>query len=87
MNKLYPENVKAILRAAICSVKFTKVNGEERTLRCTLRQEYLPERKEANKEAAKTDAADPNVINVYEVDLQAWRSFRLERMESITILP
>lgn len=72
-----------LLKNNICNVSFRKqITGELRTFRCTLNSCNLPEAKEPTKvrSESKTDA-----IRVYEVDLEAWRSFNLSNLESIEI--
>ncbi len=58
-------------------VHFTKVNGEDRRLVCTLNEKYLPE-KPAKDDVAPKHARNPDVAVVWDRDEQAWRSFRLD---------
>lgn len=62
------------LKEGICRVVFTKQNGEERDMSCTLSKVYLPEAKESTRKKAeiKTDA-----ISVYDVNAEGWRSFNV----------
>lgn len=71
------------LRNNILEVTFTKVDGEQRIMPCTLRPEMLPVREQG--EAA---ASSPNrsVIRAFAIDKQAWRSFRVDSVLSIGVL-
>ena len=59
------------LKNNICTVVFTKVNGETRRLRCTLQENLLPV-----KETEWNGRSSENVVSVWDVDNQGWRSFR-----------
>ena len=69
----------------VCEVTFTKVDGTLRTMPCTLKTELLPER--ALTEHHKTKVINYNVISVWCTDREAWRSFRVENVTSVVILP
>lgn len=60
------------LQTGIITVVFTKVTGEKREMRCTLDSEVLPALKGSN---AKKNQ---EVLPVWDVEKQAWRSFRLD---------
>jgi hypothetical protein len=55
-----------------CTVKFTKVNGDTRLMKCTLMSEYLPETKTNNKKE------NDSVVTVYDVEVNGWRSFKVD---------
>jgi hypothetical protein len=67
-----------------CEVTFTKVNGEVRTMPCTLRREALPP--QALNEFHKTRAYKPETLSVWCIDKQEWRSFRVANVTEIRIL-
>lgn len=68
-----------------CRVIFKKVNGEERDMICTLREDAIPE-------ASKTDplsqkkvrSISEEVIPVWDVKAQGWRSFRVDSVISFS---
>lgn len=66
------------LHAGVTTVKFTKVNGEFREMRCTLNEAMLPERQVDNVSQARKE--NPSVQSVWDVDKQAWRSFKWENV-------
>jgi len=78
------EQVLAQLKEGVCEITFNKVNGERRVMPCTLREDLLPTPpKEATPRASKDKESD--VISVWCVDKEAWRSFKLSNFISINI--
>lgn len=72
------------LKQGIWSVTFTKVNGEIRTMPCTLKEELLPPaRKEDPASQKKIRALNEAVIVAYCMDKREWRSFRVDNVTSI----
>jgi hypothetical protein len=61
------------------TVDFEKVNGEFRSMTCTLQESQLPP--PINKSTQKT--ANPEVCTVWDCNQQAWRSFRWDRIKRI----
>lgn len=78
------------LRNNIVEVTFTKVNGERRSMRCSLMSEYLPEVHKTNpaeQEKEKTfHRENPDVLAVWDVQNGGWRSFRIDSVEYVQIL-
>jgi hypothetical protein len=67
-----------------CRVVFTKVNGEERDMTCTLMAEALPARAASSDEKAELKGVNEETIPVWDVNQQAFRSFRVENVISFT---
>lgn len=61
-----------LLKNSIVNVKFLKKDGTERDMRCTLNNQYLPEQTTAG--SARKE--NPDVLAVYDLDKDDWRSFR-----------
>lgn len=66
------------LRAGPTYVKFIKNDGEIREMNYTLNESFLPPRQEDN--LTQTKRENPNVQSVWDIDKQAWRSFRWDRL-------
>lgn len=79
------DKVFKYLREGICEVTFTKVNGERRTMPCTLKPELLPQKdqKDLTFETLKENKTD--AVAVWCTDAAAWRSFKLSNL--IDIIP
>ena len=65
----------------IVYVIFTKKNGEKRNMRCTLHENELPNTFTESKEKQ----TNPEVCVVWDLDKKAWRSFRYDSIESVTL--
>jgi hypothetical protein len=72
------------LRSYVIEVHFTKVNGDNRVMRCTLRPDLLPENyiNEAAEEKA-FHKVNPDVIAAWDVQKGGWRSFRIDSVSYI----
>jgi hypothetical protein len=65
------------LRTGIVKVVFTKSDGTERTMRCTLVESYLPPKPEEGDAPAPKRKRPPSMIPVWDVDKEGWRSFNI----------
>ena len=72
------------LQVQKCRVVFKKINGEERDMTCTLMAEALPARAATSDEKAEHGAVNEETIPVWDVNKQAFRSFRVENVLSFT---
>jgi hypothetical protein len=70
------QELKEIFSKNIVNLTFKKVDGSERTMKCTLKSDLLPE--QTNKETTKKKAENENVLPVWNIDEQAFRSFRVD---------
>jgi hypothetical protein len=77
------------LHRQIVTVVFTKKDGTERTMRCTLNSNGMPAA-EAEKslqpitESKTPRKHNPDVRTCYDVDGSAWKSFRWDSVKSVT---
>ena len=71
-------DIVSALQSNICDVKFIKVNGEERLMRCTLKEDMLPEPVASDAEINRNRAPNDSVQVVWDLDKKAWRSFRID---------
>lgn len=78
------EQVVELLKDNIVTVTFTKVNGEERVMNCTLLSEYVPNTIGVEKSLLQESNTNKNTVSVWDVDLNAWRSFKVESIKSIS---
>jgi hypothetical protein len=68
-----------------CRVIFKKVNGEERTMKCTLHADVVPATKKDDPISQKAvRAISEETIVAWDVDKDAWRSFRVENVVSFS---
>ncbi len=58
-------------------ITFTKVNGEERIMDCSLQEHIVPETSESNRKQNK------EILPVFDINKGEWRSFRLDSVTNI----
>ena len=69
-----------LLQKEVVEVTFTKLDGDERVMPCTLMESYFPDPK---KEASQKN---DKVVAVWAVESQGFRSFRYDRVKAIKVL-
>jgi hypothetical protein len=72
------------LRQRNCRVIFKKVNGEERDMICTLQEDVLPAATKDPITQKKVREVNPEVLAVWDVNKEAFRSFRVENVVSFS---
>tara|TARA_B110000467_G_scaffold148795_1_gene154936 strand:- start:739 stop:984 length:246 start_codon:yes stop_codon:yes gene_type:complete len=70
------------LKNNLVKVVFTKVNGDERTMMCTLHHSVLPE-PILTEEDRKIN---PDTISVWDINNGGWRSFRLDSIKEFKVV-
>lgn len=71
-------DILADLRKNICEVTFTKANGDERTMLCTLIPDFLPQ-PEATSSIQPKKVKD-DLVTVWDLEENSWRSFKPSRI-------
>jgi hypothetical protein len=74
------EWLRGVLRMHETTVVFTKKDGTERTMVCTLAEDQIPSEK-APKGAGK--AKSDEAIAVFDIESQDWRSFRWDSVKKV----
>lgn len=59
---------------------FTKSDGTEREMRCTLREDLI---QSTEKKTERTKKENADVMSVWDLEKSGWRSFRLDSVKSI----
>ena len=72
------DDMKATLLKNVCDVRFTKVDGTTRDMRCTLKEDLLPEPVASDTEINRNRKPNDAVQVVWDLDKKAWRSFRID---------
>jgi len=75
------------LRSWVYEVKYEKANGDLRTATATLHADFLPEvsmtfeeiQKEIDEGKRRRRKHNPYVVHYYDLEAEAWRSFRVDR--------
>jgi hypothetical protein len=90
--------IRTLLDKQPITVTFTKADGTDRSMRCTLNGTFIPQKPPMVSITGRVDGlttgsrrpqkepkeADPAVIKVYDLDANAWRSFRMDRLKKIS---
>ena len=104
---LVREDIVELLYNNVATVTFTKKDGSERVMECTLLQKVLGEKipkienpaemeEKVNEwiasgiavedsEESKRKTENPDVVAVWDIPSDGWRSFRLDSIKSISI--
>lgn len=74
------QTLQELLHEDIYTVTFDKTDGSERVMPCTLREDIIPEsaRPQGTSRVRKND-----VMSVWAVESQGWRSFKLANVKSV----
>lgn len=62
-------------------IVFTKTDGTEREMHCTLDESVVPPY-----EKKGTKKSNEDVIPVWDIDLSAWRSFRVDSVKLVEVI-
>lgn len=77
------DNALKSLKNGICKVLFTKANGEDRLMHCTLNESILPEQIDIE-EVIQKKKPNPNAVAVWDTDVGGWRSFRWDSIKEFS---
>lgn len=80
------EFLSDLLHSGECVVEFTKVNGELRTMPCTLKAELIPPQPIVEVKIVKEKKHNPDVMSVWCLDKKGWRSFRVANVISAKVV-
>ena len=87
--------IRSLLQKSTITVTFTKADGTNREMLCTLNWDVIPTDKAPKEtfttpidgivtESKQRKESDPHSLRVFDVDKQEWRSFRFDRLLKIT---
>lgn len=79
------EQLQSILREDVATVTFTKADGSERVMKCTLDPSYFVLKEQKPTENQTERKSNPDLIAVWDIDNSGWRSFRLSSIKTIDI--
>lgn len=92
MEKIEREKLMNALFEGKVIVTFDKLNGEERVMTCTLKNDLLPESFDSNKlreDVTSTPSEESSAIGqnqaVWDTTAGGWRSFRWDRLKGYEI--
>jgi len=75
--------LRNMLKAQVLSVTFLKRDGTERTMRCTLKEDLLPKQEDLENAVQKKKPSEESIA-VWDLEKEAWRSFRFDSIICFT---
>ncbi len=75
-------DLETLLKENIVIVNFTKTDGSLREMECTLDKNHLPHVESLHESEVKKRKLSDEVIRVFDLQKQEWRSFRKDRVIS-----
>lgn len=78
------KSLKTTLKQNVVNVRFTKTDGSERKMLCTLKESELP-KIEKTAEPKREKKQNEDVLAVWDLDKKAFRSFRLNSIIDYTV--
>jgi hypothetical protein len=72
----------------VVTVNFIKINGDERIMKCTLNEGYLPEKVEVESKDLIWDDKNnrsKESLSVWDTEVNGWRSFRWDNLKEYNI--
>lgn len=76
------QSLRKCLKHETLLVSFTKKDGTERTMRCTLAESAIPTKDQPAKETS-TRSVPTTSLAVFDLDKQEWRSFRWDSITGV----
>ena len=82
--------IRSLLQKGAVTVTFTKADGTDREMRCTLNPEQLPLVPVIGpvdgivKESKQRKQPDEHSLRVFDLEKGEWRSFRFDRLKKVT---
>jgi hypothetical protein len=84
------DKLENMLKNNIMLVTFTKNNGEDRLMRCTLQESYIIKKAATDDNIVVVTATarkqSNSVIAVWDIDKNAWRSFRKDSVRLYEVM-
>jgi len=77
------EWLKGLLEENTVEVVFTKKDGTDRVMNCTLKEDVLPSVQKEIEEDSITKTKAKDALAVWDVDANGWRSFRWDSIKSV----
>jgi hypothetical protein len=75
--------LRSHLKMGPMTITFTKVNGDERVMKCTTDPTYIMFKDPAVLESKLDRKQSKDVISVYDLENNAWKSFRWDSVKQV----
>ena len=84
----FKQNLKGMLHGnEEVTIKFTKKDGSDRTMLCTLNEQKIPFEKlpKAKEDGSSATSFTADAVRVFDVEKQEWRSFRFDSIKLVKV--
>ena len=78
--------LKEHLSKCVAEITFNKVDGSVRKMNCTLMADYIPQLVSEEQVAHVPRVQNDEVMAVWDLDKQNWRSFRLDSITNVNYI-
>lgn len=78
--------LKEMLQSGVYTVTFTKADGTERVMKCTLNSSYLPTVPVVEETTLLTEVPryeNEAILRVWDLEENGWRSFRMDSIKLV----
>jgi hypothetical protein len=75
--------VRGILKQQNAQITFTKINGDERVMTCTLQEGVIPAPVAKDEEVNRNREVKDEIQVVWDVNAKGWRSFRWANVKRV----
>ena len=79
------EDIKNVLQNQSAVVTFTKKDGTERKMKCTLSEDLIPLDHRPTNDGTPRIKLNDTVLPVFDLDNQGWRSFAISSIKDVQI--
>lgn len=76
------DSIVELLKGNVAEVKFTKSDGTERLMKCTLKEDLVVP---YSKKTDRVKETNNDIVPVFDVEKNEWRSFRVGSVQSISL--
>ena len=83
---LTKNELKEALAKCIVEITFNKIDGSARKMNCTLMTNYVPQVVSEEQVAHVPRVQNDEVLAVWDLDKQDWRSFRLDSITNVNYI-
>lgn len=77
------KEIRQLLADRIVIVTFTKADGSERRMHCTTKLDLIPPVMRPTGKVNLSEETEQRVIRAYDIQVQGWRSFKVESVKEI----
>jgi hypothetical protein len=81
------QEIRHLLYENVCEVTFTKINGEVRTMPCTLKESVIPPKPvDIGSKSSEKRLRALDVLSVWCTDKNEWRAFKVANVKEIRVI-